>query len=159
MRPFESSKKVNFMLGRLIAAVAFACSAVAVAQDFKAHQQHAAAALVALKTEQAKEGKDCLQAQNQYDDNICTRQVAEAADRNLAVLFDNLKAIVGGDAQKKLQVSQDAWLEYRKKACDAVFEFYKDGTIRKAEQARCETRLARARMRDLDFLYETPLHR
>ncbi len=146
------------MLLRLVVAFAIACSTTTVAQEFHAHEQHVAAAVAALKSEEAKEGKDCLQARNQYEDTICTGQVAEAADRNLAVFYDNLKAIIGDNAREKLQVSQEAWLDYRKKACEAVFEFYKGGTIRNAEQARCQTRLTRARMRDLDFLYETPLH-
>jgi uncharacterized protein YecT (DUF1311 family) len=129
-----------------------------IARDFKAQQQHVAAALAALHAEQAKEGKDCPDVRGQRDEDICTGQVAEAADRNLAIFYDNLKAIIDGEAQKKLQDSQNAWLDYRKKACDAVYEFYKDGTIRNSEQARCQTRLTRDRMRALDSLYETPLH-
>jgi uncharacterized protein YecT (DUF1311 family) len=135
-----------------------AASVCLLAQDFKAHEQHAVIAISALKAEESKEGKDCSQARDQHEQNICTAEVAEAADRNLALFYDNLKAIIDGDAQKKLQQSQDAWLQYRASACDAVFEFYKDGSIRNSERARCAIRLTRQRMRDLDVLYEGPLH-
>jgi len=73
-------------------------------QDFQARQQHVAAALAALKVEQAKEGHDCAQAKNQYDDTMCTTEVAQAAYKNLATFYDNLKAILGND--NGLQVSQ-----------------------------------------------------
>jgi len=131
-------------------------SAAVFGQDFQARQHHVAAALAALKMEQAKQGHDCAQAKNQYDDTMCTAEVAQAADKNLATFYDNLKAILGDD--KNLEDSQKAWLEYRKQACDAIYEFYKGGTIRNSAQARCEIRLTRERMGDLDALYEMPLH-
>jgi len=142
----------------MVISLLVAGASVSPAQDFHAYQQHVAAAVAALKAEQAKEGKDCTNTKSQYEDNICTAEVVKAADTSLSVFYDNLKAILGRESQKDLQESQTAWLQYRTKACDAIFEFYKDGTIRKAEQARCETRLTRERMQDLDYLYESPLH-
>ena len=136
-----------------------ACVTASVAQDYQAHQQHTTVAAEALKTELAKQGKDCVQARSQFEDTACTAQVVQAADRSFAIFFDNLKAILPVDAQSILQGTQRAWLDYRKKACEAVFEFYKNGTIRNSEQARCEIRLTRQRMQDLDFLYYGPLHR
>ena len=136
-----------------------ACAAVCTSQDYKTHHQHVIVAEETLKTELAKQGKDCIQAQSQYEDTACSAQVARAADQSLVVFFENLKAILPSDAQSTLQDTQQAWLNYRKKACEAVFEFYKDGTIRNSEQARCEIRLIRQRMQDLDFLYYGPLHR
>src|SRR5215469_8439521 len=97
--------------------------------------QHVAAAMAALKAEQAKEGQDCKNTTSQREDNICTGEVAEAADKNMTVFYDNLKAMLGPESQKALDESQAAWLEYRKKACGAVYEFYKDGSIRYAEHA------------------------
>lgn len=143
---------------KLHVSLVVACSIALLAQDFKARQQHVTAAVAALNADDAKTGKDCVQAKNQYEGNICTAQVADDADQNFAVFYENLKAIIGDDAQKKLQDSQDAWLDYRKKACDAVLDFYKSGTIRNSEYSRCQTRLTRQRMRDLDFLYDSPLH-
>ncbi len=145
------------MRATLVISSIFACCLAAASQDFQTRQQHVDAAAAALRAEQAEEGRHCA-AQNQYEDNICSAQSAEAADRNLAVFYQNLKAILAGEAQHTLQASQDAWLDYRKKTCDAVFAFYRDGTIRNAAQARCHTRLTSERMRDLDYLYEGPLH-
>lgn len=54
-----------------------------VAQDHEVHQRHVAAAAAALKTELAKNGKDCVQAHTQYEDTACTAQTAEAAGPNL----------------------------------------------------------------------------
>jgi uncharacterized protein YecT (DUF1311 family) len=133
-------------------------ASVSLAQNLHARQQHVEAAMVALKAEQAKEGKDCANAKSQYEDNVCTAETAKAADSNLSAFYDNLKSILGSENRTDLQESQNAWLQYRTKTCDAVFDFYKDGTIRNAEQARCQTRLTRQRIRDLDYLYEGPLH-
>ena len=135
-----------------------ACAISCLTQDFQANRRHVAAAVEALKAEQANEEKGCSSARSQYEDTICTARLAKQADTNLSVFYDNLKAILGPPSQKDLQESQAAWLQYRTKACEAIFEFYKDGTIRNAEQGRCETRLTRERMRDLDYFYESPLH-
>jgi uncharacterized protein YecT (DUF1311 family) len=62
---------------------------------------------------------------------------------------------VGPDA---IAGSETAWLRYREKQCQAVFEFYRPGTIASAAQARCEIRLAESRMRDLNELFDGPLH-
>lgn len=128
------------------------------AQNFEDHQKHVAAAMAALKAENAKEGKDCAQAHNQREDTICTGEVAQAADKDLTVFLDNLKALLPEQDQARIQASQDAWSDYRKKACDAVYAFYEKGAIRYSAQSRCEIRLTRERMRDLDDLYEMPLH-
>lgn len=141
---------------RMIVAVSLliACASASLAQD-----PHVATAVAALRNEQAKEGQDCKNARSQYEDNVCTAEVAKAADKNMTVFYDNLKALLSPESQEALHESQAAWLEYRSKACGAVYEFHKSGSIRYAEQARCETGLTRERMRDLDYLYEGPLHR
>jgi len=121
--------------------------------------EHAKTAVAVLRAEMAKEGKKCKGANDQREETTCTAQAASAADHNLSIFFDNLKAIVGHDgAGKELEASQRAWIAYRKTTCDAIFEFYKGGSIRYANQSRCEIRLTRERMRDLDYLYESPLH-
>lgn len=134
------------------------CSSVSLAQNLDVRQQHVEAAMAALQAEQAKEGKDCANAKSQYEETVCTAETAKTADTSLSAFYTNLKAILGSENQARLQESQNAWLQYRIKACDAVFELYKGGTIRNSEQARCETRLTRQRIRDLDYLYEGPLH-
>lgn len=156
---FKFLKRSNAMNITLMILGVMACSLASVAQDHEVHQRHVAAAAAALKTELAKNGRDCVQAHTQYEDTACTAQTAEAANRSLAIFFDNLKAILPKDAQSTLLNTQKAWSDYRKKACDAIYEFYKDGSIRDSEQARCEIQLTRQRMQDLDFLYYGPLHR
>jgi uncharacterized protein YecT (DUF1311 family) len=143
----------------MILLTVMACSVASVAQDHEVHQRHVATAAAALKTELAKNGKDCVQAHTQYEDTACTAQTAEAANRSLAIFFDNLNSILPKDAQSTLLETQKAWSDYRKKACDAIYEFYRDGSIRDSERARCEIQLTRQRMQDLDFLYYGPLHR
>ena len=57
-----------------------------------------------------------------------------------------------------LRDSQQAWLNYRQKQCEAVFDFWRSGTVAPSAELRCKIELTRSRMRDLDSLYEMPLH-
>jgi uncharacterized protein YecT (DUF1311 family) len=66
-----------------------------------------------------------------------------------------LEALVGRDA---VLPSQQAWSSYRRRQCQAVFDFHRSGTIAGAAQARCDIGLAWSRMRDLEELIETALH-
>ena len=143
--------------GLTIVLLCFACFA-ATAQNHREPDKQRAAAWAAFKAEVDKDGKDCAEAKNQYEDTICTAQVAEAADKDLNLFFQYVKSVMTGEDQEKLQASQDAWVGYRKKACDAVYDFFAGGTIRNSAQARCEIRLTRERMRDLNDFYETPLY-
>ena len=113
------------------------------------------AAKAAFDKEMARVGKDCTQVRNQRDENDCQSDAAGATERNFAAFYKALEGIIGNAA---LSDSQQAWLDYRKKQCDAVFDFWSPGTIAPSAELRCEIELTRSRMRDLDSLYETPLH-
>ena len=113
------------------------------------------AANAAFAAEQARVGKDCISAHNQREDTACALDAADTTERNLSSFYTALQGIVGSDA---LRDSQRAWLNYRKKQCDAIYAFFKGGTIAPSARTRCEIELARSRMRDLDELFDVQLH-
>lgn len=100
-------------------------------------------------------GKDCINVSNQHDENICEGEAAGGTEQNFAAFYSALEGIVGSAG---LRDSQQAWLDYRKKQCDAIFDFWRPGTIAPSASLRCDIELTRSRMRDLDELYEVPLH-
>ena len=105
--------------------------------------------------EMARTGRICVGATTQRDENACIRYATDTTDRNLASFVDALETIVGRPAVRD---SEKAWLEYRSTQCQAVFDLFRPGTMAGAAQVRCEMRLARSRMRDLNELFETSLH-
>lgn len=113
------------------------------------------AAKAAFETEMARIGKDCAKAKTQRDENICQSDAATATERNFDAFYRSLENIVGSG---RLRESQQAWVDYRNKQCDAIFEFWRPGTVAPSAEMRCKIELMRSRMRDLDSLYETPLH-
>lgn len=48
-------------------------------------------------------------------------------------------------ALAKLRASERAWIAYREAECDAVWEYWKGGTVRGTFSAECGLRLTRAR--------------
>src|SRR5689334_9580204 len=109
------------------------------------------AANAAFEAESARIGKDCGGALNQREETLCLRQAADTTERNLSTFYIALEGIVGNQT---LRDSQQAWLSYRKRQCDAIFTFFGRGTIAPSAQIRCEMALARGRMRDLETLFD-----
>lgn len=109
----------------------------------------------AFGAEMARVGRDCTNVRNQREEDSCESEAAAGTERNFSVFYSALESIVGSDA---LDDSEQAWLDYRKKQCVAVFDFFRPGTIAPSAALRCKVELTRSRMRDLDSLFETALH-
>ncbi len=114
----------------------------------------------ALLSQQAKEGKDCLDAGTTYGENICIGKVEALTKQDFDRFYNSLVSLLAPEASniKKLEDAQAAWVQYRAKSCDAIGHLYEGGTIRPSAVAGCEIALMRSRMRDLDNIYYTVLH-
>jgi uncharacterized protein YecT (DUF1311 family) len=137
----------------LVCALSFAITASA-----QSPEQYQKAANEALHSQLSQEGKDCLNARNNVDDKICINQVAQQTDRDFETFYQNLKQLLDRTAQTSLEQAQQEWMVYRDRSCDAVDQFFRDGTARVGMVARCEIQLERSRMKDLDAIYSLPLH-
>jgi uncharacterized protein YecT (DUF1311 family) len=113
------------------------------------------AAKAAFDAEMARVGKDCNKVKTQREENVCQGDAESATERNFAAFYSSLESIVGSG---RLRDSQQAWVDYRNRQCDAIFDFWRSGTVAPSAAMRCKIELARSRMRDLDDLYEMPLH-
>lgn len=126
-------------------------------EDAASYQKMAASA---LHYEVAQIGKDCANAKNTLEINTCLDAVAEKTQSDFRVFYASLRNLLnpGSEAVQQLDTSQPQWEKYSTSACDAVYAFYREGTIRNAKAIGCRIRLIRSRMQDLDALYDTVLH-
>jgi uncharacterized protein YecT (DUF1311 family) len=120
--------------------------------------QYQKAANDALASQLQREGKDCRDSRDTTTDNQCIGQAASQTEKDFMTFYQNLKALLDEQARKDLEQAEQDWLSYRKKSCDAINQFFRDGSARFALVTRCEIQLTRSRMKDLDYLYNLPLH-
>ena len=114
----------------------------------------------AYAREMAQEGHDCQNAPNQREENECIESARQTAENDFNLYYKGLALALTPDPSNvtRLNEAQARWVEYRDKTCAAIREFYRGGSIQGSATARCEIGLTRSRMRDLETLYETPLH-
>ncbi|MBV9610899.1 MAG: DUF1311 domain-containing protein [Acidobacteriaceae bacterium] len=117
-------------------------------------------AATALKFEMAQIGRDCGSANTTLEINGCLSRVEETSQRNFRAFYDSLRKLLNraAGAAQQLDSSQANWEKYSTSACDAVYAFYRDGSIRNAKAIGCRIQLTRSRMQDLNALYDTVLH-
>lgn len=137
---------------------AFLLASVAMAQQPKSSPRKLAD--VAYARQMAQEGHDCANARTQRDENECIVQVRQTADNDFRLYYKGLALALAPDPSniKRLDEAHASWVEYRDKTCAAIHALYSGGSIQESATARCEIQLTRSRMRDLEALYETPLH-
>ncbi len=83
------------------------------------------------------EVEQCLAADLARADTELNRYYAAAVTR--------LTKEQGKTALAKLRASERAWIAYRDAECDAVYEWWGQGTIRGATALGCRTRITKAR--------------
>lgn len=99
-----------------------------------------AAALATCPGNTTIEVNDCLSAELAADRAELDRYSAAARKR---LVEENPTTVAKFDAM------QTAFFAYRKKACDAVYDYWSGGTIRGTEALTCQRRLTRAYTHDL----------
>lgn len=142
-------------MGTVICLICMLSSSAASAQSPIQHQKNANQA---LQSQLSKEGKDCPEARTNLEDKVCIGQVKQQTEQDFATFFGNLKELLDSTGQANLEDAQQAWLAYRQKSCTAIESLFQGGTGRLGFEARCEIQLTRSRMKDLDAIYNLPLH-
>lgn len=61
--------------------------------------------------------------------------------------------LTGSQVLQQFDDAQLAWDKYSRAGCDAAFGIYKGGTLAPVAEARCNQRMLRARLRELEALY------
>lgn len=112
----------------------------------------------ALQSQLSKEGKDCASPSNNYEDKVCIGEVQQQTEKDFSTFYVNLRAILDESSEKNLEDGQAKWVAYRDVTCQAIDDFFREGTARAGKVARCKIQLTRSRMKDLDEIYYLPLH-
>lgn len=101
---------------------------------------------------------DCDKAMTTPDMNECARLAFEKADKELnaayKVVMNSLSKSETGstqhrDAKNSLIAAQRLWISFRDKDCDAVFNYWRDGTIRTGLYLACKTDHTKLRTKQL----------
>jgi uncharacterized protein YecT (DUF1311 family) len=96
---------------------------------------------------------NCNAAQTTYEIEQCAAiDSKEAEARMLSAYSEALSQIQSPEQTKEkdaLGASQEAWIQYRKSYCEAVYQKFIDGTIRGSMFAGCMEQRARDRMFEL----------
>ena len=77
--------------------------------------------------------------------DACLSARFDAADTDLNRYYSVALKRVRKDVAKALTQSQRSWLSYRDAECGAVFQKFRDGTIRTSMELTCRTQLTRLR--------------
>jgi uncharacterized protein YecT (DUF1311 family) len=157
---------------RLAACVAFVFAAPLFAQSpeviameakQKAFQDRG---LKVLQAEDAREKRgDCLTAQSTPVVNNCMEREMAITDANyksyvlalggvLRLSTTPEEATAAAETARKFDAAEALWSNYRKAACDAVYQHYMAGTVRGFAYASCMQTLTRSHLHELARTYE-----
>ncbi|MGH9342930.1 MAG: lysozyme inhibitor LprI family protein [Terriglobia bacterium] len=121
---------------------------------------------------------DCPNARTTYDENICLGKAVDASLANYKAFTGALRSLLGQknpilagvdmtgptgkplteeELVKEFDQVEAAWETYRKAQCSAAYDFFKGGTIAPSMGSRCELKLTRGRMNDLNYIYDMAL--
>ncbi|WP_157953017.1 lysozyme inhibitor LprI family protein [Limnobaculum parvum] len=102
---------------------------------------------------------DCNNAMNTLEINACAEQEQQKVEQKLNQTYKavmqmmsqpDLPGMSFAAVKKDLLESQRAWITFRKKDCDALYDFYIDGSIRNVVYISCMKKHAERRIDDLD---------
>ncbi|NEP09530.1 MAG: DUF1311 domain-containing protein [Symploca sp. SIO2C1] len=102
---------------------------------------------------------DCDNAQTQTEINACAALEAQAADKKLNEVYQQLQAKIQDSPQEqRLIEAQQKWIKFRDADCEYAKSQYEGGSIVPTIEAACITRLTEQRTKDLEeYLEEASL--
>lgn len=90
---------------------------------------------------------DCNNPISTLDVNYCAFKEYQIAESDLKKYFNEAKKSQASNKKvmSLLNKSQKTWLEHREAFCSAVYEMWKDGSIRNLQLITCKTELTKQR--------------
>lgn len=85
----------------------------------------------------------CTEGKTTNDVEVCVAGIAEKATENLKRYIAVARERIGDDKQalKAFEAVQTAFEAYEKSMCDAVYQYWREGTIRGTKSQCCSLRL------------------
>ncbi len=98
----------------------------------------------------------CLNAATTRDALTCNQDAQDAADADLQALLEQIKKHPGetdATSQALLNDTEEAWKNYRDKACKAAYNQMAGGTGAPVAEGECSVRITKEHVRELQAVY------
>jgi uncharacterized protein YecT (DUF1311 family) len=93
---------------------------------------------------------NCNNPQTTRDMRICAGSEAQAADRQLNQVYQQLIGKLDGQQKKRLTTAQLAWINFRDRTCAYEQGRFEGGTFAPVANASCLARVTQQRTKDLE---------
>lgn len=93
---------------------------------------------------------NCAKPNSTFEINECSRREAEAADRKLNQVYQQLRPQLRGQQRERLTDAQLAWISFRDKTCEYERGEWGNGTGAPSAYSFCMARLTQQRTADLE---------
>ncbi len=97
---------------------------------------------------------NCKSPQTTLDQNMCSSQEFQAADRKLNQLYQQLQPKINTKQKQRLIVAQRSWLKFRDETCDYEMGQFEGGSVAASTYGYCRARVTKERIKDLERYLE-----
>jgi uncharacterized protein YecT (DUF1311 family) len=101
---------------------------------------------------------NCKSPQTTLDQNLCSSQEFQAADRKLNQVYQQLQAKLNSTQKQRLIVAQRTWLKFRDESCNYEKGQFEGGSLAASTYVYCRARVTQERIKDLErYLQQSSL--
>ncbi|MEG4088827.1 lysozyme inhibitor LprI family protein [Microcoleus sp. B3-A4] len=93
---------------------------------------------------------NCKSPQTTQEQNTCSSQEFQAADRKLNQVYQQLQPKLNSKQKQRLIVAQRSWLKFRDESCNYEMGQFEGGTLAASTYGYCRARVTQERVKDLE---------
>ena len=93
---------------------------------------------------------NCKSPQTTLDQNVCSSQEFQAADKKLNQVYQQLQPKLNSKQKQRLIVAQRSWLKFRDETCDYEMGQFEGGSVAPSTYGYCRARVTKERIKDLE---------
>ncbi len=97
---------------------------------------------------------NCKSPQTTLDQNVCSSQAFQAADKKLNEVYQQLQPKINSKQKQRLIVAQRSWLKFRDETCDYESGHFDGGSVAPSIYGYCRARVTKERIKDLERYFE-----
>ncbi len=97
---------------------------------------------------------NCKSPQTTLDQNVCSSQEFQAADKKLNQVYQQLQPKLNSKQKQRLIVAQRSWLKFRDETCDYEMGQFEGGSVAASTYGYCRARVTKERVKDLERYLE-----
>jgi uncharacterized protein YecT (DUF1311 family) len=97
---------------------------------------------------------NCKSPQTTLDQNVCSSQEFQAADKKLNQVYQQLQPKLNSKQKQRLIVAQRSWLKFRDESCDYEAGYFEGGSVAPSIYGYCRARVTKERIKDFERYLE-----